>query len=317
MTEAHSKGTKKVYSSGVNRYRQFNLFIGANNHPEIPASHRFLLYLVYLSQVCRLKHTTVRVYASAVRNWFIQRGKEDPIMSNGLVNPQVRLLMRGIRRDQAVRAERVRHPLILTKLKKVVQTISLLDISFSEKIRLRAAMLLAFWGFLRSAEYCTSGNGDTYLRNKDIRIWSSKDGAGYLEIYLVRSKSSQFKPVKIYIHGNKSKFCAVKAIRLYNKLAVRRYRDPEGPFFGITGSQLTSYGFNILLKQAVHRAGMDSKLYSAHSLRAGAATTAANTGVPPFLIQKLGRWKSESFKLYIKEPKLAIKKAQRAMLYGV
>ena len=72
-------------------------------------------------------------------------------MSNGLVNPQVRLLMRGIRRDQAVRAERVRHPLILTKLKKVVQTISLLDISFSEKIRLRAAMLLAFWGFLRGS----------------------------------------------------------------------------------------------------------------------------------------------------------------------
>ena len=46
----------------------------------------------------------------------------------------------------------------------------------------------------------------------------------------------------------------------------------------------------------------------------GAATTAAESGLPEYLIKKLGRWESNAFSLYVKNPKKAISDAQWAML---
>ena len=66
--------------------------------------------------------------------------------------------------------------------------------------------------------------------------------------------------------------------------------------------------------RAAKEAGLNQKFYSSHSLRAGAATTAANRGVPPYLIQKLGRWHSECYRIYIKSPSQAIRRAQHSML---
>ena len=39
--------------------------------------------------------------------------------------------------------------------------------------------------------------------------------------------------------------------------------------------------------------------YSGHSIRRGAATEAGNAGLPDSTIQLLGRWKSDSYKLYV------------------
>ena len=42
--------------------------------------------------------------------------------------------------------------------------------------------------------------------------------------------------------------------------------------------------------------------YNSYSLRIGAATTAASTGVPETHIKRLGRWKITAYKLYIRLP---------------
>ena len=41
---------------------------------------------------------------------------------------------------------------------------------------------------------------------------------------------------------------------------------------------------------------------SSHSLRIGAATTAAAAGYPKWMIQKLGRWNSDCSRTYIQIP---------------
>ena len=48
--------------------------------------------------------------------------------------------------------------------------------------------------------------------------------------------------------------------------------------------------------------GYNSRHYSSHNFRIGAATAAALAGMPDHAIQLLGRWKSDTFKRYIRPP---------------
>ena len=60
--------------------------------------------------------------------------------------------------------------------------------------------------------------------------------------------------------------------------------------------------FNVFLKDIIARIGLDPKRYSSHSFRAGAATTAAEAGLPDWLIKSLGRWSSAAYQIYISTP---------------
>jgi len=48
------------------------------------------------------------------------------------------------------------------------------------------------------------------------------------------------------------------------------------------------------------------------SLRAGGATSLAENGVPPSIIQAIGRWASDAFKIYIRKNPVLI----QALLFG-
>jgi len=56
------------------------------------------------------------------------------------------------------------------------------------------------------------------------------------------------------------------------------------------------------VRQALSQAGVDTVQYNGHSLRIGAATTAAQAGLSDSLIQTLGGWKSSAFISYIRTP---------------
>ncbi len=57
-------------------------------------------------------------------------------------------------------------------------------------------------------------------------------------------------------------------------------------------------------RKALDRAGVDSRLFSGHSFWSGAATTAAaKRGMGDATIKLLGRWKSNTYQLYIKTPR--------------
>ena len=66
---------------------------------------------------------------------------------------------------------------------------------------------------------------------------------------------------------------------------------------------------------ALDWAVLDSEALHA-AIRSGAASTAADTGIPGWLIQKLGRWRSQCFKLYIPDPKRSIKLAQHSIAFS-
>jgi len=316
MDQAHAKNTRGVYSVGVNKFFQFNAYISVDYCRIISPANRFLLFVVYLSHICNLKHSTIKVYAAAVRNWHIRNGLTDPALVKGIKNPSLSLLMRGIKRNQALQGNRERHPLTIEKLGLVLKAANWLGLSFAASLELKAALLIGFWGFMRSAEFCSHDDGTSCLKNKNVTVHVLADGTEYLMLLLTSTKTNQFKPTPVYIYANNSSLCAVRAVKLYNKLVIRQFCDPEGPFLSTGVLVLTAKKFNALFKLVVGKAGLDKTKFSAHSLRSGAATTAANSGVAPYLIKQLGRWKSDCYNIYIKEPVTATKGAQSSMVDG-
>ena len=54
-----------------------------------------------------------------------------------------------------------------------------------------------------------------------------------------------------------------------------------------------------LLDTFNHKITIQNKKFTGHSFRRGGATALAAKGVPDWVIQMLGRWKSDSYKKYI------------------
>ena len=69
------------------------------------------------------------------------------------------------------------------------------------------------------------------------------------------------------------------------------------------GTPLTKARFVVRIREALVRAGVPEQHYSGHSFRIGAATVAAQAGLPDSTIQALGRWSSAAFLRYIWTPR--------------
>ena len=80
---------------------------------------------------------------------------------------------------------------------------------------------------------------------------------------------------------------------MYALLANRAAADDllfnAGRFAPLTNASLNK-ALRILLKNA----GLDQLQYASHSLRIGAATTAAAARIPVWMIKTLGRWNSNA-----------------------
>ena len=77
---------------------------------------------------------------------------------------------------------------------------------------------------------------------------------------------------------------------------------PGALFCFSDGSPVQTSHFTQQLRQAPNFCGLDSSKYKSHSFRIGAASLAADQGLSDAQIRHLGRWKSDAFKLYIRQP---------------
>ena len=96
--------------------------------------------------------------------------------------------------------------------------------------------------------------------------------------------------------------CPVAALK---KLYIHDPKSPDSPLFLDQDGQspLSRTAFIARLRLTLLFAGFQPELYSGHSFRRGAATAAAATGLVDHEIQLLGRWRSDTYKLYIDTPK--------------
>lgn len=304
--------TKATYKQGRSVYVQFCKFVHLECRTDFivpPDNNIMLLFVSYLAYYRHLTYAGIKPYIYAIRNWAIDQGFKDPTKHHGKKWYKFQSLVAGIKRATCKR-KRIRKPLKISTIKKIVACIHGLHWKNCDKLSIKAAILLAFFGFLRSSEYTvTPTNQTSFLRKRDAKI---REGAkcGTIKLRLKKSKTDQYNASTVIICGNGLDICPVNAMRSYlNETRIRA----DSALFWFRNKPLSQRKFNEILKNILKELGMNAKLFSSHSLRSGAASTAACKGVPAWLIQKLGRWSSDCFKIYIPQPTVALRKAQRSM----
>ena len=225
---------------------------------------------------------------SAVHKAHLENGFAGPLVDAWLLNR----VMKGIQRchGTAVLTSRLPIPMpILRHLTDAHRNSSILN--GPEKLLYEAAMLLAFFGSLRRAEFT---NGIT-------RGCTSSPADGRLHLFLLSSKTDAFgKGVISDIGLSVPPYCLVRAMVSYP--FVTRRDGPEQLLFVLSnGQQLTRQSFTVTVRSLVAAAGVPSQSnYSEHSVHISAATTAAMAGVPDSFFRVAGQWKSEACLCYIR-----------------
>ena len=160
-----------------------NSFCLQFDYKPLPQVETILLsYVSYLSLI-QMSYSTVKVYYSAIKSYSITKGYGLPSERFYLLNMALRSL--------EINSTGTRKELPITS-------------DVSEKIRLHmnnsyndtmlwAAMTLAHYGLLRSAEFTinTSYDHKVHLSLPDVSFHNADDGTGYLKIYIKRSKTDK------------------------------------------------------------------------------------------------------------------------------
>ncbi|TFK62216.1 hypothetical protein BDN72DRAFT_777349, partial [Pluteus cervinus] len=187
----------------------------------------------------------------------------------------------------------------------VVGVVSKLESSTSHDDRLFLAMLVSsFFGLMRLGELAKPDNPPLHNPKKFSRRTSISITSSQFSFFLPAHKADPF------FEGNR--------ILISNQVAISTLLDPIPLIARYLASRDVLFPFSSELWLASdgsppNRSFFISRLrrffgpeIAGQSLRAGGATWLAEQGVPPHVIQAIGRWASSTFQIYIrKHPILA------------
>ena len=124
---------------------------------------------------------------------------------------------------------------------------------------------------------------------------------------------------KIVVAATGTPTCPVQAMRIFLR-ATSDHLPAARPLFTLTTrNYLTRQVLTDRIRSLLQATGLtpaQASHYSSHSLRIGAATEAAAAGLPDWLIQTAGRWRSDAYKRYIRGPKRALLTVAPALARG-
>ena len=269
-----------------------------------PLTEKLLCYFAVHLAERKLAPQTIKSYLAAARNMHIGLGFPDPRDHSSM--PMLQRVQLGIRRIHASKQgqpARVRLPItpaMLDQLRAHWQ-----GSQHPDRLVLWAASTLCFAGFFRLGELLPASETPSTsplatVRWGDVTVNDPRSPT-MLKTHLRVSKCDQFgKGVDVYVGSANGLRCPVTAVVAY--MAIRG-RSP-GPFFLTQqGKPLTKSRFIAEVRKGLAKAGLDQATFAGHSFRIGAATAAAQAGVPDSAIQVLGRWNSTAFLSYIRTPR--------------
>ena len=166
----------------------------------------------------------------------------------------------------------------------------------------RSLLTFGFYGALRGSEYTAAISGTGQLsapKLNQVQFVQVGDSIAY--VYTMPTTKTTSQPISINVGCSGTYTCAPCLLRHY--LFDRQCTlglHPESYLFALpNGRPVTKDYLNKLIKTGMSALGIDKSLYSSHSLRSGAATTAGQTGFNEVEIKLLGHWSSSAYSTYV------------------
>jgi hypothetical protein len=217
---------------------------------------------------------------------------------------RVKLALKGALRETPTPAKKL--PITIQILREMLSHVQ----SRFDKHLIQAVMTLAFFGCFRMGELCIPDNAkfksDTHLCMGDVTIDSKSKS---LSIFLKQSKTDIHNE-GVFIHvgcsGDKS-CCAYCYMVTYMhfRVSLTLPNDDDAPLFMSPGGRPLAKSYMVsVTRLLLGLAGHNPALYSGHSFRAGAATTAGDKHFKEWELKMLGRWSSNAYSLYLRNPHL-------------
>jgi len=217
---------------------------------------------LYLTELARSrKPSTIARRTAAISVMHQRHGVASPTS-----DAAVREIGRGIRRTLGV-ATKQASPLQVADLHRIIDRLPTSAIGRRD----RALLLVGFASAMRASELVAVSVADLEDRDEGIAVLkrrskTDQEGAGH-RIALP--------------FGRDPEMCPVRALREWLDVGA----IVEGPVFrsvtrhgAVAGVAISERAVSLVVKRAVASIGLDPERYSAHSLRAGFATTAAANG---------------------------------------
>ena len=282
------------------------------NQPAFPLTELALCRFVAFLFNQGLSYNSIKLYLSALRHRQLLDGGEDPALHS---LHRLHYVLRGCHQSLPHLSRPRRLPITPSVLRLLHHCWSKHAQDF-DTVCMWAACCVGFFAFLRSGEFtCKSWSSynQSMLSLRDVTL-DSRSNPTMVHITLRHSKTDVFGAgVTIHLGRTKDILCPVSALLAY--LALRP-RTP-GPLFLLqSGQPLSKESLLAPIRQALSSCGLEVSLFNGHSFRIGAATAAANAGLPDSTIQLLGRWKSSAFTRYLRPPVQSLASFSRQMLHS-
>jgi integrase len=261
ISAARTDGTRRVYALVWGQWQRWCAERGAAAMPAEPLT--VCAYLTERAEAGRATGT-LDMACTVIRHVHRTTGAADPIASEA-----VRQVRRGLRRTYGAAPRRLARPLSVEEIRQILHQI---DRTTVIGIRDAAIILLGYASAVRRAELVALTLAD--IEHKP---------AGLL-LHIRRSKTDQ------EAHGETVAVAHGQYAATDPVAALHAWREVRGPvpgalftrIWGTTVSlqPLTGHVPARMLRARAQAAGLDGTSITAHSLRAGHATTAALAGVP-------------------------------------
>lgn len=301
MALAIAPSTSQRYATCLKKYISFCNQLNLQVFP----LHEQNMILFTTHMATSSSYSNIKVHLAAIK-FFADIHGHNPYNNSSNHLHRLYLVLRGIRRVHGSKYKRPkRAPITPTLLKVIHRNLFNSSTVYEDKLMLWAAMLTAFFGFLRISEY-TSSHVKSYdpqvtLCFEDVKKCPNRS----ISVNIKASKTDPFSTI-IQLSPNYSVLCPILALEKYLTI----HPTKQGPVFTMhNGKYLTRNKIGKVLENYLPF----QQNISTHSFRIGAATTAAAAGHPRWLIQAMGRWNSDCFRQYIRIPAVTLYKVSTSM----
>jgi hypothetical protein len=244
----------------------------------------FIAHLVSLNY----SPSSITTYVSAIG--YVHKLQNLPDPSNTFL---VSKLLHSCRKNKVLDS---RLPITKSILHQLVSNLSNITSALYNIKLFKSMFLLAFHAFLRVGEITTDSRSHVNVLHVDQVTSHSSDDSIVIEFR--HFKHSNGRTFRLSIPSQPvTVFCPVASLHDY--LSVRG--ESPGPLFLCSSNlPVSRHQFNTVLFQSLSYNGFDTSRYKSHSFRIGSATKASSRGYSDSQIRRMGRWKSDAFKTYLR-----------------